>query len=95
MRIIKNIVFIIINCIVGYFWVTGEFLGILFIKFKNDWNYFYDFLPIVLLSAILCFVGNESKKKKLENYIIVVITSILMLVAIVIWSYASAMADFN
>ena len=93
MNIHKNIICVIVNCIVWFILVNSELSSIIIKGIDN--GFVSDILPVAVVSALFSFIGRKSLREKLKDFIKTVIVSYICIVVIVMVCFMYAMYRFD
>ncbi len=89
----KNLICIVVNCIVYYIFLNSNLFTILLKKLQ--YSFILDIITIIIVSLMFSFIGKKNIKEKIFDFIKTFIISYLCVVVIMAVCFIHVMSRFD
>lgn len=91
----KIVLAVIINCIAYFSWVYSDLFTTVYIYLHYNYAFILGKTPLVIISALISFIGKKNLKEKIGDFIKIIIISYLCIWVIIIISFVNTMSNFD
>lgn len=91
----KITIAVLLNCIVFFCLILSKLYTTIFIYFQYNYAFILEKIPLIIISALIAFIGNKNLKEKIWDFIKIFVFSYLCIWIIAMILFVNTMSKFD